>query len=377
MIFTDLERDTIPRLLDDPLNEALHHAVADRIVEECGEDGSSPRRTLISLVCRYPTSNAPRLAFACWCAANGEPERAEFTRVQCELASPRCRKPVYRQLYNHDLYGNMPVDAVCEACQRCDLCRQIPVLQQRERELWRNSGDKGWWDTVPGSYRSTLDRDTQISTAEGWIFVVRRGFVSSLTCSAADFLQHGDYVVSEHPVERVAMPTGMAYGVYKDLRVEGGSWDIRDRDGALAYLKAMWPAIEFDLPPTENGTVNWDNLADWPAGDGDITDALNAAPDMIASAVQQMAEREMAAEQEVIRHLTVEYRNCEPILARRSSPGGGDFPPSVECNQCGVRTGFREEFFATDGPVAGFRVFVAPCAGCRRVYVGVIPRHIN
>jgi uncharacterized protein (TIGR02996 family) len=40
-------------------------------------------------ICANPDDDAPRLVFADWLEENGQPERAEFIRVQCELARKR------------------------------------------------------------------------------------------------------------------------------------------------------------------------------------------------------------------------------------------------------------------------------------------------
>ena len=44
------------------------------------------REALIRAVCAAPDDDLPRLVFADWLDEHGEPERAEFIRVQCELS---------------------------------------------------------------------------------------------------------------------------------------------------------------------------------------------------------------------------------------------------------------------------------------------------
>ena len=44
------------------------------------------REALLAAVYANPDDDTPRLVFADWLQENGEPERAEFIRVQCELA---------------------------------------------------------------------------------------------------------------------------------------------------------------------------------------------------------------------------------------------------------------------------------------------------
>jgi uncharacterized protein (TIGR02996 family) len=51
-------------------------------------------RSLLAAVLDHPDDDAPRLRYADWLADNGDPCRAEFIRVQCQLAegalSPEC-----------------------------------------------------------------------------------------------------------------------------------------------------------------------------------------------------------------------------------------------------------------------------------------------
>lgn len=44
------------------------------------------REALLRAVCENPDDDTPRLVFADWCEEHGERERAEFIRIQCELA---------------------------------------------------------------------------------------------------------------------------------------------------------------------------------------------------------------------------------------------------------------------------------------------------
>jgi uncharacterized protein (TIGR02996 family) len=47
------------------------------------------RRAFLEAICAAPEDDTPRLVFADWLDDNGEPERAEFIRVQCALARLR------------------------------------------------------------------------------------------------------------------------------------------------------------------------------------------------------------------------------------------------------------------------------------------------
>jgi uncharacterized protein (TIGR02996 family) len=52
----------------------------------------SDREAFVAAVAASPEDDLPRLVFADWLDENGESERAEFIRVQCELAKPAVRQ---------------------------------------------------------------------------------------------------------------------------------------------------------------------------------------------------------------------------------------------------------------------------------------------
>src|SRR5438132_3168406 len=47
---------------------------------------------LFRAICEYPWEDTPRLIYADWLQENGQPERAEFIRLQCEA---RMLAPAY------------------------------------------------------------------------------------------------------------------------------------------------------------------------------------------------------------------------------------------------------------------------------------------
>ena len=49
----------------------------------------SERDAFLRTIAANPDDDAPRLIFSDWLEENGEPERAEFMRTQCELASSK------------------------------------------------------------------------------------------------------------------------------------------------------------------------------------------------------------------------------------------------------------------------------------------------
>lgn len=153
-------------------------------------------RTIIAA----PNDDQPRLQLADWLEENGEPERAEFTRVQCELAKhPECTKGMYGA-----------------PCSVCDFC----ALSRRERELLESHSANWWIDEVAKPCRLYDELDVTSFEHGGqkviervlWSLspIWRRGFVHSLACTAAQFAQRGAEILRMQPVEMVTL-TGLSH----------------------------------------------------------------------------------------------------------------------------------------------------------------------
>jgi uncharacterized protein (TIGR02996 family) len=54
---------------------------------------ASAGTTLLGAVLAAPDDDAPRLAYAGWLAAHGQPDRAELIRAQIELARIEAQNP--------------------------------------------------------------------------------------------------------------------------------------------------------------------------------------------------------------------------------------------------------------------------------------------
>jgi len=117
----------------------------------------------------------PRLVAADWLEESGDAERAEFIRLQCELARPM-------------------------ASDRAE------VLRFREKELL-NSPTAAWlWavEACPHIVSTSFDamasplRSFSIHNANRVQF--RRGFPASVSCTAREWLEYGSGVVPRQPV---------------------------------------------------------------------------------------------------------------------------------------------------------------------------------
>jgi uncharacterized protein (TIGR02996 family) len=209
------------------------------------------RESLLAAIIAQPDEDTVRLAFADWLDEHGEHARAEFVRVQCELArTPGCRlKVMPREYYLAD--GRVMYESGLD-CGGCVTCVRRSVLGNRERELLDGGRDYEWF--FP---RGVFAWETR------WQY--RRGFVHAVTCTAADFLAHGDAIRAAHPVRSVTLTSWPdAEGCYAEFvrecfpgqptaaRVE---WEASFQElgaarrcvvGQLLYTR--YPGITFHLP---------------------------------------------------------------------------------------------------------------------------------
>ncbi len=203
-----------------------------------------------------PDDDLPRLIFADWLDEHDDGERAEFIRVQCELA----RLP--NALHYHAFSG--------KRC-RCSFC----ILERRERKLsichcgpWLqrelsvpNPGP--WIETGQVRYTSQRKPDTE--------FIFRRGFVESVTCTAADWLRHHAAIRAATPLRRAVLTTpapelecqsntdwrksrirfpGLRWWTIPELFAVGGPF----RDTLERVCAAYWPGVAIE---TRSGSDFW------------------------------------------------------------------------------------------------------------------------
>ena len=84
----------------------------------------------LAAICANPADDTPRLVYADWLDEHGQPERAEFVRVQCELArlEAACVCPPLG-----------PPEGGVRLARLCDSCaanvRRLDALRGREADL--------------------------------------------------------------------------------------------------------------------------------------------------------------------------------------------------------------------------------------------------
>jgi uncharacterized protein (TIGR02996 family) len=123
-------------------------------------------------ICWAPFDDGPRLVYADHLEELGECARAEFIRVQCELARWPCECDTSEERVYHD------------ECR----CKERGELRRRERELWLANWEP-WTEGVrsvlrPLSYGPDSCTLPDLSRAQ-WEF--RRGLVAAVTLTAAQF----------------------------------------------------------------------------------------------------------------------------------------------------------------------------------------------
>lgn len=147
---------------------------------------------LLRGVLENPASDRHRLVYADALDEAGQGERAEFIRVQCELAkADGC-----------ECLAKFP-------CRYCQLRRREDELARSRhmddwlpvREyIWFAEHDRGGWCVCVGS----TDRAKPFQYSA----VFRRGFVEEVSdMPAADWLRHGNAIVASHPVRAVTLTT--------------------------------------------------------------------------------------------------------------------------------------------------------------------------
>ncbi len=162
---------------------------------------------LLKAILANPDEDTPRLVYADWLDENDQPERAEFIRVQIELAAI---EP------GHWEYGKVK--------------REFDLLDANTQ------GTANWfvWSGIAGLF---------IAAASSAHLSFCRGFVESIACKPDEWLAHADAILGEHPVRHVTLDS---------LHQEHMGFGL------------IWPNIKFGLrgvTRTEFGQMTAETLA--------------------------------------------------------------------------------------------------------------------
>lgn len=181
----------------------------------------------IAAICAEPDCDTHRLVYADWLDDHGQPERAEFIRVQCALA-------VSDKGHSPSLHG--------EWCQLCNLRRRETELLEAHREEW--------CALIPGYTIDAWSLDEPMPPfAYGARCQFRRGFVEHVTCTWDNCLRHLDAILRRQPVREVTLTTRPP---------DGSDLELCFTDTTLTRAESLrWPGIKFHLPARPYGTEYW------------------------------------------------------------------------------------------------------------------------
>jgi uncharacterized protein (TIGR02996 family) len=142
---------------------------------------------LLRAVVAVPADDVPRLVAADWLDEHGQPERAEFIRVQVELArleaagdGTTAEAEALRRK-ERTFLGPM---ATYRALWALEACPELVRVEFRDRSA------------------ASLE-SMRVAGAERLTF--RRGFVEAVTCPASDWLAHGREVRWRQPIRAVRL----------------------------------------------------------------------------------------------------------------------------------------------------------------------------
>ncbi len=195
----------------------------------------------------------PRLALADFWEEHGQPERAEFVRVQVALAAwkgvdgEHC--PECGQHWKWRVGAGESEWSDCKNDHRWN-SNDYRTLRRREGELLNavpagaTSANKFFWLDNATFEATIMGGASPEAVSSGLVW--RRGFVHSITCTAADWLEHGDAILAAQPVEEVTLTTWPTYERDDD---SGGR---RYAPWGVSGLRSRWSRVRhWHLPPPD------------------------------------------------------------------------------------------------------------------------------
>lgn len=173
--------------------------------------------SFLQAIIANPADDAPRLIYADWLEEHGNSNRAEFIRIQCELAAMKPRGCQHMKRIGHFL--NSPVIMSGTECGKCQWC----LLTEREQALYRyqpgplrymqlcfdlsrlGSRAVDMTFTESGPCIAGLKFSESANMASSVECVFRRGFIAEVTLGCQDWLAHGPQLVKMTPLEKVTL----------------------------------------------------------------------------------------------------------------------------------------------------------------------------
>lgn len=215
---------------------------------------TTEEHALLCAILAEPAEDTPRLVYADWLQENGD--------GPC----PRCagRGPEPGRVYSHHTHS------FDEACSNCRGTGTVPYGRAERAEfirvqcsapygpplkVWRcecgcgrlacDAGD----DPVPPQWiKEELGRCPLCPKGRKDFVEFRRGFVDSVTCTAADWERHGAAIRATQPVTRVVLTTTPPLNDWGPLSLWDEEFPGRQE---MEFRHARWPGITFRLEATD------------------------------------------------------------------------------------------------------------------------------
>jgi uncharacterized protein (TIGR02996 family) len=216
----------------------------------------------LGVICENPDEVVVRLAYADWLEENGDPDRAEFIRVQCRLAA----------LGQGPMYPPAPGSNLPPPLKWANT--EVAALTRRQAELWAENG-ADWLAELP--------------TLPGCVVLFHRGFASSVEVeqNPAGLVRNGPRLMEVAPVTRVT---------FRDCRPEAVEGTVFGRwFGRVQRLTLWWsnqPAGD-EVAEVLAGAKHLDGLRDLLLFRAGLT---NAGAEQLAAApfARQLARLDLA-----------------------------------------------------------------------------------
>jgi uncharacterized protein (TIGR02996 family) len=209
---------------------------------------TSDRDALLAAICANPEEDTPRLVYADWLEENGEHERAEFIRLQCELArlfdDGGEAQPVYEFLRDRDFVTLPSADwtKIDDGIhRRAALAMRADDLLRRHASAWLPKLPKKYKVSWEGFHRGFPHRVTLGSPRKlGEVAARLRGSVPPVTLVENTFTPGlVDHLADAGLLECVG-------GLSLSLAAEGGS-GLRDFGHRAAAVGVRSVSVQYGL----------------------------------------------------------------------------------------------------------------------------------
>lgn len=202
------------------------------------------RQAFMADIIANPERDDVRLIFADWLDDHGEPERAEFIRVQCEYAT---LNDVDRTCpYLDSNFANRTTcrwkEGVCQ-CRGCALVKQEDELIRFNASRWIDAALAEEWQEGFGTWRRPLLKVARIVSKRSVCreLEFRRGFVAEIHCPLAAWLAHGGAIVRSQPIEVVRLTDREPYDHHGYFVWADGEHDDYPSCGLPSEIFALLP----------------------------------------------------------------------------------------------------------------------------------------